>query len=55
MEGFDEGLLNNHLTVMKELVSRDKNRPSVAMWSLANEPRQVLSFLANLGSSSLYL
>lgn len=30
--------LAHHLTVMKELVRRDKNHPSVVMWSVANEP-----------------
>jgi beta-galactosidase/beta-glucuronidase len=45
LDGFGDELLANHLTVMKELVERDKNRPSVVMWSLANEPRYVLHFL----------
>ena len=31
-------LLNHHLEVMEKLVKRDKNHPSVVMWSLANEP-----------------
>ena len=35
---FDEPLLTNHLKVMEELVQRDKNRPSVIAWSIANEP-----------------
>ena len=26
------------MVVMKELIDRDKNRPSVIMWSVANEP-----------------
>ena len=30
--------LAHHLVVMEELVRRDKNRPSVVMWSVANEP-----------------
>ena len=30
--------LEHHLEVMSELVSRDKNRAAVIMWSLANEP-----------------
>uniref|UniRef100_A0A672SNF2 Glucuronidase beta n=1 Tax=Sinocyclocheilus grahami TaxID=75366 RepID=A0A672SNF2_SINGR len=30
--------LAHHLTVMEELVRRDKNHPSVVMWSVANEP-----------------
>ena len=37
--GFEDTLLENHLKEMKQLVQRDKNRPSVVMWSLANEPR----------------
>ena len=31
--------LEHHLVVMKELVNRDKNHPSVVMWSVANEPQ----------------
>ena len=34
--------LRHHLEVMKELVHRDKNHPSVVMWSVANEPRSEL-------------
>ena len=30
--------LEHHLEVMSELIRRDKNRPSVVMWSVANEP-----------------
>lgn len=30
--------LQHHLDVMAELVRRDKNRPSVVLWSVANEP-----------------
>ena len=32
-------LLDHHLKVMTELVSRDKNHPSVVMWSVGNEPK----------------
>ena len=32
-------LLVNHLKSLKELVDRDKNRPSVVMWSVGNEPK----------------
>jgi beta-glucuronidase len=39
LEIFDQPLLEHHFTVMEELVSRDKNRPSVIAWSIANEPR----------------
>ncbi|XP_072325571.1 beta-glucuronidase [Scyliorhinus torazame] len=35
---FGNKSLAHHLTVMEELVHRDKNRPSVVMWSVANEP-----------------
>lgn len=35
---FDQPLLDNHLTVMDELIARDKNHPSVVMWSIGNEP-----------------
>ncbi len=27
-----------HLQAIKELIARDKNHPSVVMWSIANEP-----------------
>ncbi|AMX84250.1 hypothetical protein GS3922_11570 [Geobacillus subterraneus] len=27
-----------HKQVIKELIARDKNHPSVVMWSIANEP-----------------
>jgi beta-glucuronidase len=32
------GLLENHKRVMKELIDRDRNHPSVISWSTANEP-----------------
>ena len=35
---FDSDLLLNHMQVMKALIARDKNRPSVIAWSIANEP-----------------
>ncbi len=35
---FDGVLLNNHRHVMEALVDRDKNHPSVVMWSIGNEP-----------------
>lgn len=35
--------LEHHLAVMKELVSRDRNHPSVVMWSIANEPASNLA------------
>ena len=31
--------LKHHNEVMKELINRDKNHPSVVMWSVANEPQ----------------
>ncbi|XP_071538657.1 beta-glucuronidase-like isoform X2 [Panulirus ornatus] len=39
LSGFGETLMNKHISVMKELVRRDKNRPSVIMWSVGNEPQ----------------
>lgn len=30
--------LDHHVEVMAELIRRDKNRPAVVMWSVANEP-----------------
>ena len=38
VDNFANVTLEHHLQVMEELVQRDKNRPSVVMWSLANEP-----------------
>ena len=35
--------LHHHLEVMAEMITRDKNHPSVVMWSVANEPRSDLS------------
>merc|ERR1739838_252351 len=37
-ENFVTEVLTHHLEVMDELVQRDKNHPSVIMWSVANEP-----------------
>ncbi|CAG7731679.1 unnamed protein product, partial [Allacma fusca] len=39
INGFGAGLLANHKQQLKELIQRDKNRPSVVMWSVSNEPR----------------
>ena len=36
---FTDGLLASHKREMTELIHRDKNRPSVVMWSITNEPR----------------
>jgi beta-glucuronidase len=38
-EFFFESLLVKHKNSLTELIKRDKNRPSVIMWSAANEPR----------------
>jgi beta-glucuronidase len=34
----DDRTLAHHLQVIRDLVARDKNHPSVVMWSVANEP-----------------
>ncbi|XP_061460643.1 beta-glucuronidase [Rhineura floridana] len=39
---FGNKSLQHHLVVMEELICRDKNRPSVVMWSVANEPASSL-------------
>lgn len=39
---FGNQTLQHHLVVMEELIRRDKNRPSVVMWSVANEPASEL-------------
>ncbi|KAM9117793.1 beta-glucuronidase [Pangshura tecta] len=41
-ENFGNKSLAHHLVVMEELIRRDKNRPSVVMWSVANEPASEL-------------
>uniref|UniRef100_A0AAR2L7P5 Beta-glucuronidase n=1 Tax=Pygocentrus nattereri TaxID=42514 RepID=A0AAR2L7P5_PYGNA len=38
IHSFGNESLAHHLVVMEELVRRDKNHPSVVMWSVANEP-----------------
>uniref|UniRef100_A0A3P8WLD0 Beta-glucuronidase n=1 Tax=Cynoglossus semilaevis TaxID=244447 RepID=A0A3P8WLD0_CYNSE len=38
IRSFGNASLTHHLDVMDELVRRDKNHPSVVMWSVANEP-----------------
>ena len=48
LEVFDDELKENHKTVMSDLVARDKNHPSVIMWSLANEPRGVMIFFVQM-------
>ncbi|GKX29775.1 beta-glucuronidase [Vallitalea longa] len=37
-ERINDVTLEHHLNVMDELINRDKNHPSVVMWSVANEP-----------------
>ncbi|KYM76075.1 Beta-glucuronidase [Atta colombica] len=41
-ENYSSLLLMRHKDSLSELIRRDKNRPSVIMWSLANEPRTQL-------------
>lgn len=36
--GVDDVTLQVHLAAIRELIARDKNHPSVVMWSVANEP-----------------
>lgn len=42
-DNFVNKTLTHHLEVMNELIARDKNHPSVVMWSVANEPKSSLS------------
>ncbi|XP_014679700.1 PREDICTED: beta-glucuronidase-like isoform X2 [Priapulus caudatus] len=42
-ENFAKQTLQHHLVVIEELIRRDKNRPSVVMWSIANEPSSNLA------------
>lgn len=41
-ENFSPSLLARHKDSLSELIRRDKNRPSVIMWSISNEPRTQL-------------
>lgn len=41
-ENFSSTLMKKHKQSLSELIRRDKNRPSVIMWSIANEPRTQL-------------
>lgn len=36
---FNQVLLDRHKSSLEQLVHRDRNHPSVVMWSIANEPR----------------
>uniref|UniRef100_A0A8C4QUB0 Beta-glucuronidase n=1 Tax=Eptatretus burgeri TaxID=7764 RepID=A0A8C4QUB0_EPTBU len=38
VDNFGKRSLEQHLTALRELINRDRNHPSVIMWSLANEP-----------------
>ncbi|XP_064455225.1 beta-glucuronidase-like isoform X1 [Ornithodoros turicata] len=42
LRSFQKDLLKQHQERMAEMYQRDKNRPSVVMWSLANEPKSAL-------------
>lgn len=44
---YSEELLQNHKQAVQELYTRDKNRPCVTIWSLANEPRSNLDEAEN--------
>ena len=39
LDGFSDKLLENHKNAIEELYYRDRNHPSVLIWSVANEPR----------------
>ncbi|XP_074529172.1 beta-glucuronidase [Halichoeres trimaculatus] len=43
IRSYGNASLAHHLFVMDELVRRDKNHPSVVMWSVANEPASEMS------------
>ncbi|TMW46366.1 hypothetical protein DOY81_008553, partial [Sarcophaga bullata] len=36
---FSSELMHNHKSALEQLIHRDRNHPSVIMWSIANEPR----------------
>lgn len=39
LHDFNDDLYDQHAASIKELIQRDKNRPSVIAWSVANEPK----------------
>ena len=39
LNSFGDDVLKQHMNTMSELIHRDKNRPSVVAWSIANEPQ----------------
>ncbi|XP_075219989.1 beta-glucuronidase-like isoform X1 [Lycorma delicatula] len=47
VELFSPTLLQKHMDSLGQLIRRDKNRPSVVMWSVANEPRSSLPGAGN--------
>ena len=51
LDHFEAPLLAHHLSVMTDLVGRDKNHPSVVMWSVGNEPK---SYRSNAGTNTIY-
>ncbi|XP_046981024.1 beta-glucuronidase-like isoform X2 [Schistocerca americana] len=42
IENYSPELLENHKRSLTQLITRDKNRPSVIIWSVSNEPRTQL-------------
>ncbi|KAG8184932.1 hypothetical protein JTE90_017785 [Oedothorax gibbosus] len=38
LKSFNDKMLQQHKSVLGELIARDKNHPSVVAWSIANEP-----------------
>ncbi|XP_011404336.1 PREDICTED: beta-glucuronidase-like [Amphimedon queenslandica] len=46
-DNFANVTLHHHLEVMREMITRDKNHPSVVMWSIANEPHSDLPVAEN--------
>ena len=46
-DNFGNVSLEHHKAVMSEMYQRDKNRPAVIMWSVANEPDSTLNVSEN--------
>ena len=46
-DNFGNVSLEHHKVVMSEMYQRDKNRPAVIMWSVANEPDSTLNVSEN--------
>lgn len=55
LRNYSQALLDKHKYSLEQLIHRDKNHPSVVMWSIANEPRtQILHADTYFGAVANY-